>query len=101
VRFGLTVRLICYNIVITMQFQTVFKAGNSSVITIPKPLARELGIRPGQKVVVEKTSSGDGLIISKVGKSGVKRARLDAEFKKWLEVFLKENAEILDELAVR
>lgn len=84
-----------------MQIQTVFKAGNSSVVTIPKPLAKELGIRPGQKVVVEKASSGDGLVITKVGKTGVKKALIDAEFKQWLEVFLRENAEILDELAVR
>lgn len=98
---GLTNEFVCYNIVSTMQIQSVYKAGNSMVVTIPRHLAKELGFHPGQKVVVEKASSGAGLVISKVVKSGVKRARVDVGFKQWLEVFLEENAEILDELALR
>ncbi|MCH7952137.1 hypothetical protein IH980_05355 [Patescibacteria group bacterium] len=84
-----------------MQVQSVYKAGNSMVVTIPKHLAKELGFHPGQKVLVEKAASGEELIVRKLGKAVAKKTRVDAEFKEWLEVFLKENAEILDELAVR
>lgn len=84
-----------------MQVQSVYKAGNSMVVTIPKHLAKELGFRPGQKVLVEKATSGQELIVRRVGKVAAKKTQVDAEFKGWLEVFMKENAEILDELAVR
>ena len=43
----------------SMQIQTVFKAGNSNVVAIPKDLSKELGFKSGQKVVVEKTDSED------------------------------------------
>lgn len=86
-----------------MQIQTIFKAGNSEVVAIPKHLLRETGMKAGQKVMVEKTSEGDSFLIRKVSKKKIKEADspLDEEFRTWLEVFLKENKEILDELAIR
>ena len=82
-----------------MQIQTVFRAGNSDVVVIPKSLGRELGIKNGQKVVIEK--EGDRVVIEKLSK---KTSRIDTQgkdFKRWWTEFLKENAKILDELAVR
>lgn len=84
-----------------MAEQTVFRAGNSNVVAIPKDLSKQLGIKPGQKVVVEPGTTGE-LVIRKVSKTG-KGKRLDPnkELKRWWDAFLKENAEILDELALR
>ena len=84
-----------------MQVQKVFRAGNSNVIAIPKDLSEELGIKPGQKVVVEKDPNGEGVIMRKAGKVKVHKLAVDKEFKKWWDIFIEENAEILDELAVR
>ena len=37
-----------------MQTQTVFKAGNSDVVAIPKSLGKDTGITSGKKVVVKQ-----------------------------------------------
>ncbi|KKR30380.1 MAG: hypothetical protein UT61_C0008G0036 [Candidatus Woesebacteria bacterium GW2011_GWA1_39_8] len=39
-----------------MQIQTVFKAGNSNVVAIPKDISKKLGLKKGSRVVVEATS---------------------------------------------
>lgn len=80
-----------------MQTQTVFRAGNSQVVAIPKDLAKELGLTAGEKVVVEKAN--DGLLVRKAGEG--KTSSLNADFKTWWNEFLEENSEILDELATR
>ncbi|KKU04238.1 MAG: hypothetical protein UX88_C0002G0019 [Candidatus Woesebacteria bacterium GW2011_GWC2_47_16] len=82
-----------------MQIQTVFRAGNSSVVAIPKDLAKELKIKVGQRVIVEKTQD-DTLQIRKAIKRSQKTPQ-QSEFKRWWKTFLKDNSEILDELAVR
>ena len=83
-----------------MQIQTVFKAGNSDVVAIPKYISSELGIKTGNKVLVKVIE--DGVLIQKVSKKKIKEtAATTREFKKWLEGALKEDAEILDELANR
>ncbi len=84
-----------------MQIQTVFKAGNSNVVAIPKDLSRELGIKPGQEVVVVKDQNNEAIIIKKLEKTKIKKSATSKEFKKWLKEVLREDAEILDELAVR
>lgn len=82
-----------------MQVQTVFKAGNSNVVAIPKSLAEEVGIKVGQKVTIEKTDENE-LQIRKVVKATKKESK-QVDFKRWWKTFLKDNSEILDELAVR
>ena len=83
-----------------MQTQTIFKAGNSNVVAIPKHLMKELGLKKGEKVVVEKEKNKNSIIIKKV--SGGKAEKIaKGDFKKWLDVFLQENGDILDELATR
>ena len=85
-----------------MQTQTIFQAGNSEVVAIPKHLMKELNFKNGQKVVVDKTSDGEAIVIKKLTKSSSKSfKRSNEEYNKWLDLFMKENGEILDELAVR
>lgn len=85
-----------------MQTQTVFRAGNSNVVAIPKDLSRELKITPGQKVIVAKVPEEEAIVIKKVTKTKkTKESTISREFKSWLKKTLKEDEEILDELAVR
>lgn len=85
-----------------MQTQTIFQAGNSEVVAIPKHLLEELKLKNGQKVTVDKASDDDAIVIRKASKS-IKPSRKvsKTEFNKWLDKVIKEDAEILDELAVR
>lgn len=84
-----------------MSTQTVFKAGNSNVVTIPKHLLEELSIKSGEKVSVQKSQSEDGILIKKANKSDQKNISPEKNFKIWWREFLKENSEVLDELAIR
>ena len=84
-----------------MQTQKVFKAGNSSVVAVPKKIAAELGIKPGQRVIVEKSPIGEAFLVRKADSKGSSKGVLIQEFKDWLDKVLKEDAEILDELEVR
>lgn len=86
-----------------MQAQRVFQAGNSSVVAIPKDLMKDLKIKPGQKVFVDKSPDGAAIVIKKAAPTinKNKKSSVSAEFQKWLDTFMKENGEILDELAVR
>lgn len=83
-----------------MQTLSIFRAGNSAAVTIPKPLLNDLGLRVGQKVVVEKVPDTDALLMTPAKKKREK-TKLNAEFKKWLAAALKEDAGLLDELADR
>jgi antitoxin component of MazEF toxin-antitoxin module len=87
-----------------MLLQKIFGAGNSDVVAIPKGLMKELGLVRGQKVIVDKADEAGAIIIrksTKDRKTPRKGSVNSKEFKKWLDVFLRENAEILDELATR
>ncbi|MCG2692406.1 AbrB/MazE/SpoVT family DNA-binding domain-containing protein [Microgenomates group bacterium] len=79
-----------------MQIQTIFKAGNSNVVTIPTELMQQLNFQVGERVVVEKSPVGKGMLIKKSG-----QVKYTDELNQWFKVFIKENGEILDELAVR
>jgi len=84
-----------------MQIQTVFKAGNSSVVAIPKEFVEEYGYQPGLRVKVVPVGEGNSLLVEKISKPKVKKTseKVSQEFNKWLEGALKEDAQILDELA--
>lgn len=85
-----------------MNIQTVFRAGNSNVVAIPKNLMDELDLKSGQKVILEKDPSNEALIIRKATKATKKtKGSVSQEFKKWLKEVMIEDAEILDELATR
>jgi len=93
----LTIIRLCNNIVITMPLQTIFKAGNSHVVTIPTELMQQLDLRAGEKVSVEKAPLGNAMVIKK----STNKIMFTDELNAWFKVFIKENGEILDELAVR
>jgi len=80
-----------------MQVQTIFKAGNSNVVTIPAELVQDVNLKPGEKVTVEKVPVGEGLIIKKTNT----KSKYQDELNQWFRVFIRENGEVLDELAVR
>lgn len=82
-----------------MPIQTVFRAGNSNVVAIPKSFSKDWDIKPGEKVIIEEKNS-DELVIRKTSKAN-KKLQPDKEFKKWWDEFIKENSEVLDELALR
>ncbi len=99
----LTTRLLCYNIVSTMATQIIFQAGNSNVVAIPKELMKDFKLKKGEKVVVEKSANGEAIEIKKVLKNSTsaKSPSVKSEFNKWLRQAMKEDAEVLDDLAVR
>jgi len=84
-----------------MRVQTIFRAGNSAVVAIPKDVAQEVGLRSGQKVVVSKLAQGQGVLVQKVSQKPKKESKVSTEFKKWLDTVLEEDEEILNELALR
>lgn len=69
-------------------------------MAIPKYLMEDLNLSVGSKVVVDKADN-NSVIIKKSSPPVAKKSPVDAAFKKWLDVFMKENGEILDELAER
>lgn len=84
-----------------MDTQTIFQAGNSLVVSIPKSLVKELGIKTGQKVQLSRIADTDKIeIIPQLKKKKPAKAS-KLEFKKWLDTFLQEDGALLDELAHR
>jgi antitoxin component of MazEF toxin-antitoxin module len=86
-----------------MQTQKIFQAGNSHAVVIPKAFADELGFRVGNNVVVEKSQDNTAIIIKQanIREKHISKKASDREFQKWLDVFMEEDGEILDELANR
>lgn len=79
---------------------TIFQAGNSAAITIPHDLLKEMNLKIGQKVVLEKTPDARKFIVSPLEKNSQPKG-VSLEFKKWLNGFLKEDSELLDALEDR
>src|SRR3989338_8142546 len=66
-----------------MQVQTVFRAGNSNVVAIPKAISDDLNFKKGSEVIVQKLPQGDAFIVKKaVRDERVKKTSLDTETKK-------------------
>jgi antitoxin component of MazEF toxin-antitoxin module len=82
-----------------MTTQTIFQAGNSSVVAIPSQYMTDMNMATGHKIFVDKIDN-DTLVIRKVNSKKINK-KSDAAFQKWLSGFMAENAEILDELADR
>ncbi len=81
-----------------MYTQTVFEAGNSLVVTIPKAIARKMNLKHGSKVVVSPTEENRFIVEKPVSAKPVKKVAEKAH-REWLKTFIEENSEILDELA--
>lgn len=74
------------------------------VVAIPKHIARDMNIRVGHKVVVDRSPDGESVMIKRSQKTAYPKKGSRAsqvEFQKWLSEFMPENGEILDELATR
>ena len=82
-----------------MTTQTIFQAGNSSVVAIPAQYLADMNMSTGHKVIIDKIDD-DTIMIKKVS-TKISNKKSDLEFQKWLGGFMAENAEILDELADR
>ena len=82
-------------------FQFLIQIGNSLGIIIPSSLRKSMKLRKGSSIEVSNTSSDEVALLRKATKKVGKKETVDKEFQDWLDVFLKENGEILDELAVR
>jgi antitoxin component of MazEF toxin-antitoxin module len=83
-----------------MQTQTIFRAGNSNVIAIPSYILDDSNFKAGHKITLDKVDENT-MVIKTITPSKQKKITADTAFKKWLDVFMKENGEILDELAER
>jgi antitoxin component of MazEF toxin-antitoxin module len=83
-----------------MYTQKIFQAGNSSVVAIPKELLKKLDLKPGQSIVIKADPDAARLIIeTSVPGQSVDKSASTKEFHDWLDIFMEENSEILDELA--
>lgn len=78
-----------------MALQSIFQAGNSSVVAIPTELIKEMSLTVGQKVSIEKVSDSAILIKTNPSKSKTR----DKEFELWLKQFVEEDRELLIELS--
>lgn len=78
----------------------IFRAGNSDVMTLPQPLLQEWRVGTGAELVLERVPDSEAILVFPARKK-TKDGVVTQEFKKWLDGFLDENAEILDELADR
>lgn len=87
-----------------MNTQTVFQAGNSIVVAIPKHLARDFKLGVGHQVLVDASSDGEAIMVKPVRKTDktTKKSRAsDVEFQNWLSMVLEEDKKLLDELSRR
>ncbi|MEK7127833.1 MAG: hypothetical protein AAB838_03880 [Patescibacteria group bacterium] len=84
----------------SLQTLTIYQAGNSAAVTIPRRYLEELGLVVGQSVVMEKIPETEALLITPTRKNVVKTG-VTTEFRKWLANFLDEDAAILKGLADR
>lgn len=74
--------------------------GNSNATIIPSSVLREAKWRRGQKLAIDYISQAEGVFIRPI-KKATAPSRSEKEFQSWLNTFLREDAELLDELAHR
>ncbi len=84
-----------------MQTTTISRLGNSSAVILPAPIMQEAKWRRGQKMTIDYVSQAGGVFIRPVTKASSVPSRSEKEFQTWLSDFLKEDAQLLDELAHR
>ncbi|MCX6793559.1 MAG: hypothetical protein NTY06_00450 [Candidatus Gottesmanbacteria bacterium] len=83
-----------------MQITKVTQLGNSDAVVLASPLMREAKWHRGQKVSINYIPDADSFLIRRVKKAQTPK-RAEKEFQNWLTSFLKEDAQLLDELAHR
>lgn len=83
-----------------MQKTTITQQGNSNSVILPAALMREAKWQRGQKMSIDYIPEADGVFIRRIKKTTTP-SRSEKEFQTWLRNFLKEDAELIDELAHR
>lgn len=85
-----------YNIC-TMYQRKLYKNGNSIAVTMPKEYLKDLNLRDGSEVIVEKNAISQTITIGKKGKRV--DSSLTPEFYNWLKEFNAKYKNALTELA--
>lgn len=83
-----------------MQTTTLSQLGNSNATIIPTSILHEIKWKRGQKLAIDPIPEVEGVFIRPMKKAAA-HSRSEKEFQAWLDSFLKEDADLLDELALR
>lgn len=83
--------------------QTIIQIGNSAGVIIPAELRKKYDLQVGDKVEITKQN---GFIVISPHKadsrSSVSNSKpVSQEFKKWVDLVLREDKDLLDELELR
>ncbi len=84
-----------------MQLQTITQLGNSDAVIIPATLMKDIGLKRGQKVIMDRLGDTENLVIITKPTKKVSQSAVTAEFQTWLSSFLEEDKSLLDDLARR
>lgn len=76
----------------------LFKTGNSIVLSLPKEVLAELGIKDGENVNIELDRERRRVIITPVEKS-IEMAGVNEEFARQIDEFIQQYRPALNELA--
>ncbi len=80
--------------------QKIIKVGNSAAVLIPKSVLDEEGVKIG--TTVNSTHKADmGSYVIDFPKKTKAKSPASREFNRWLDQFIEEDGELLDELASR
>ena len=82
-----------------MQMTTISQLGNSNAVILPSSIMKETKWRRGQKMAIDYVPEAHGILIRPVKKTVSSQSEIESQ--KWFDEFIKENGEILDELATR
>ncbi len=81
-----------------MKMQQIYQVGNSTVVTLPPHILKDMGWKKGQKVNIKSSNEGV-LIVSE--KKAPYSAPITDEFDAWSKTFFEEDGALMDELAHR
>lgn len=84
-----------------MQLQTITQLGNSDAVIIPATLMKDIGLKRGQKVSMDRLGNTENLVIITKPQKKSSQGSVSHEFQTWLSSFLEEDKELLDDLARR
>lgn len=80
-----------------MLTQKLYRNGNSVAVTIPKEYLRELNLRDGSEVVVDR--KGQELVVTSKKRAGLKG--VNDRFARMVDEFMIDHKDVLQELAKR
>lgn len=80
-----------------MLIQKLYRNGNSVAVTIPKEYLRELNLRDGSEVVVNR--KGQELVVTSKKRASLKG--VNEKFARMVDEFMIDHQDVLQELAKR